>query len=450
MLCTAPVRRGFEQPWRLDGVIRILIMTLRFPLLFLALAALILPTQLRCEEPPIDFDKARQIFERSKRGETVSEEERAYVQRAMKAREQAGGNPAPAAKTPAGAGDLDMEKARALHQRREKGEKLSAEDEAYLQRAMAARGGGGGGAKPPPPAPWTQHLTPLTELGAAKYKGEDGGLYGGGKNEPPKIHLEAAMKEAAAVQPLDADGKPSQEGRIGLLSVGMSNTTMEYSRFKQLADADPAKSAKVVVLDGAQGGQTGARWADPKAPLWQKVDERMKDAGLSAKQIQVAWMKQAEAGPAQHGEFPKHAKFLQENLVKGLTNLKEKFPNLRIVYLSSRIYAGYATTGLNPEPYAYEEAFSMRWLIQDQIAGKPELNYDAAKGAVKSPLLLWGPYLWADGETPRKADGLTYTRDDLSDKDGTHPADSARTKVANLLLTFLKTDATAKSWFTGK
>jgi hypothetical protein len=175
----------------------------------------------------------------------------------------------------------------------------------------------------------------------------------------------------------------------------------------------------------------------------------MQDAGLSAKQIQVVWMKQAEAGPAQHGDFPKHARFLQENLVKGLENLKAKFPNLRIAYLSSRIYAGYATTQLNPEPYAYEEAFAMRWLIQDQIAGKPELNYETTRGAVKSPLLLWGPYLWADGMTPRKADGLVYTREDLSPKDGTHPADSAQAKVANLLLTFFKTNTTTKAWFTG-
>ena len=54
----------------------------------------------------------------------------------------------------------------------------------------------------------------------------------------------------------------------------MSNTTMEYSRFTQLADADPAESAQVIVLDGAQGGQTAPRWADPKSPLWQKADER--------------------------------------------------------------------------------------------------------------------------------------------------------------------------------
>ena len=421
-------------------------------LFLLALAALVVPIQTHGEEPPVDFDKARQIFERRKSGATLTADEEAYVKRAMaeQKRRQDAGSPAPAA-NPAGASQaIDMERAQQLHRRAQAGEKLTAEEQAYYERAKAARGGGGGGARPPAPAPWTQHLTPLTELGTAKYKGEDGGLYGGGKNEPPTIHLEAAMKEAAEVQPLDGDGKPSPNGKIGLLSVGMSNTTQEYSRFKQLADADPAKSAKVVVLDGAQGGQTGTRWADPRAALWEKLDERMKAAGLSAKQIQVAWMKQAEAGPAQHGEFPKHAKVLQENLVKGLANLKEKFPNLRIVYLSSRIYAGYATTGLNPEPYAYEGAFSMRWLIGDQIAGKPELNYNSAKGAVKSPLLLWGPYLWADGETARKADGLIYKREDLSDKDGTHPAETGRTKVANLLLNFFKTDVAAKSWFTGK
>ena len=53
----------------------------------------------------------------------------------------------------------------------------------------------------------------------------------------------------------------------------------------------------------------------------------------------------------------------------------------------------------------------------------------------------------ADGETPRKADGLIYKREDLRENDGTHPSDTARQKVADLLLKFLKSDAPAKSWF---
>ncbi|HPA17767.1 MAG TPA: hypothetical protein PLU30_08460 [Verrucomicrobiae bacterium] len=374
----------------------------RFWHVLLIFATLAAPFVARGEDQAIDFDKARQILERGKRGEKVTDEERAYVQRAIEARRKA--------------------------------------------QANQPQGKGGKGLPPPPPK-WTEHLIPLTELGTAKYKGEEGGLYGGGSNQPPKAHFEATMRESAKIRPLDDDGKPADGGKIGVLSVGMSNTTQEYSRFIALANADPQKPPEVVLVDGAQGGQTGTRWADPDAPLWLTVDERVKSAGLSSKQIQVAWMKQAEAGPARMGEFPKHAEVLRDNLVVVLGHLKRRFPNLRIVYLSSRIYGGYAITSLNPEPYAYEEAFSMRWLIQDQIAGKSELNYDPARGEVKSPLLLWGPYLWADGEMPRKADGFTYAREDLSERDGTHPSETGRTKVAELLLKFLKTDPTAKSWF---
>jgi hypothetical protein len=65
---------------------------------------------------------------------------------------------------------------------------------------------------------------------------------------------------------------------------------------------------------------------------------------------------------------------------------------------------------------------------------------------VKVPLLLWGPYLWADGVQGRKADGLRWERVDLAG-DGTHPSDSGQRKVATLLLKFFKTDPTAKRWF---
>ena len=129
---------------------------------------------------------------------------------------------------------------------------------------------------------------------------------------------------------------------------------------------------------------------------------------------------------------------LETHLVSILNLLHQEFPNLRIAYLSSRIYAGLATTPLNPEPYAYESAFAVRWVIRDQISGKPELNCDPARGEVKSPLVLWGPYLWADGIKPRKADGLVWTKQDLSPRDGTHPAmarrrEQGREAAANLL-----------------
>ena len=117
----------------------------------------------------------------------------------------------------------------------------------------------------------------------------------------------------------------------------------------------------------------------------------MKNAGVTAQQVQAVWMKQAEAGPARLGEFPAHARVLSQHIVTALNNLKQRCPNLRLAYLSSRIYAGYATTPLNPEPYSYESAFAVRWVIQDQIKGDANLNFDPKQGKVVAPVLLFRP-----------------------------------------------------------
>jgi hypothetical protein len=345
--------------------------------------------------------------------------------------------------------DIDWDRARRLLDMVNKGQTLSAEDRAYLQKARDARQQAMGAAKPPQPTTQSTGLIPLDQMSAQdKYKGEDGGLYGGGKNTPPEAHQKAAEKELARIRPLDVQGgDPAAGGKIVLLSIGMSNTTQEFSKFKELADQDSSKSSRVVIVDGAQGGQDAARWADPDLPAWKVAADRLAKAGVTPHQVQVVWMKHARIGPAKYGEYPKHAEELKAHVVASLNIAKQRFPNLRVVYLSSRIYAGYATTPLNPEPYAYESAFAVRSLIQDQIKGEPKLNYDPSKGTVKAPLLLWGPYLWGDGTTPRKSDGLVWKRDDLAG-DGTHPSQTTgREKVAKLLLNFVKTDPNAKGWF---
>jgi|SRR5450432_2087300 hypothetical protein len=100
----------------------------------------------------------------------------------------------------------------------------------------------------------------------------------------------------------------------------------------------------------------------------------------------------------------------------------------------------------NPEPYAYEGGFSVKWLIADQIAGKPELNYNPARGPVRAPWIAWGPYVWADGVKPNR-DGLSYSVDDYVEADRTHPSPAGRGKVAARLLAFLKADAASRAWF---
>jgi hypothetical protein len=136
----------------------------------------------------------------------------------------------------------------------------------------------------------------------------------------------------------------------------------------------------------------------------------------------------------------------KKDLVADVQNLHDKFPNLKIVYLSSRIYGGWAVTPTSPEPHAYEGAFAFKWLLADQIADNPELNYDPLKGKVRAPWLEWGPYLWADGVKGRKDRQVAWERDDFG-ADGTHPSTKGREKVANLLLAFLRKDPTSRPWF---
>jgi hypothetical protein len=373
---------------------------------------------------------------------------------------------------------IDLQRAQAIRQKIQAGEAVTPEERAYIQRVvqeMQRRKQSGTPASNTPVADpkVVAALVPLDEL-TGTYKGEDGGLYGGGQNSPPPMHLAAYLKESGKIQPLDAEGKPAKDGKIVLLSIGMSNTTMEYSRFKQLADADPGKSSSVVVVDGAQNGRTGVAWALGGLPLlpsgeserlkqtlasvgrdlttgpkdtWSNVVERLKAGDVTPQQVQAIWIKEAEANPAKLGDFPAYAKVLQADIVDILNIAKHYYPNLRVAYLSSRIFGGYATMALNPEPYAYEGAFSIRWVILDQIKGEPRLNYDPARGEVRSPLVVWGPYLWANGTKPRKSDGFVWNPEDFGLKDHTHPAISARQKVADMLLNFFKTDPAAKQWF---
>jgi hypothetical protein len=299
----------------------------------------------------------------------------------------------------------------------------------------------------PPPKVDLAGLKPLTEMDKGEYKGSPGGLYPDGANERPAAHEKAGLALAKQVQPLDADGKPAKDGKIVLLSVGMSNTTQEFSVFKQIADKDEGKNPHLVLVDGAQGGMTAAAIQDVEGPrgkqFWNTVEERLKKADVSRAQVQIAWIKEADAGPNEG--FPKYARKLQEELTNIVQLMHQRFPSLKMVYLSSRIFGGYAKTRLNPEPYAYESAFSVKWLIERQIKGDAALNFDPAKGAAKAPWLSWGPYLWANGMTKR-TDGLFWTEDDLGD-DGTHPSPAGRHKVAEQLLRFFKNDSTAKPWF---
>jgi hypothetical protein len=219
----------------------------------------------------------------------------------------------------------------------------------------------------------------------------------------------------------------------------MSNTTEEFRTFVL---TNPSPNPRLDLVDGAQGGQTAARWADPNCDCWDTLDRRLRESGLSNAQVVAAWIKLANAQP--HEGWPAAAVQLKNDTVVVLRNLAGRFPNLKLAYLSSRIYGGYATTPLNPEPYAYEGGIAMRWVIEEQLSGRLPFTGPARV----SPWIAWGPYLWADGLKPR-SDGLTWACGDF-EVDGTHPTVSGAQKVADRLRAFFSTDPTARPWFIGK
>lgn len=365
------------------------------------------------QQSTIDWEKARGLHQRAQLGEKLSTEEQQYYDEARRQMESRN------------AANPELQRAQEIHRRKQAGEKITEEEEKFLAEAMRRRGGGAPQSPPPPPP---ENLVPLTEL-SGNYHDQDGGLYGAGRNEPPAELATRAMEAARQIQPLNAGGKSASDGRIVLMSIGMSNTTQSFSAFKRFADADARKSGMVAIVDAAQGGRTAMIWATQDQP-WEEATRRLDTAKVTAAQVQALWIKQANAGPS--GDWPTATNQLRDDLRRVISRAKEKYPNVRLIFLSSRTYAGYATTRLNPEPYAYESAFAVRALIREQPGD--------------GPALLWGPYLWTNGKKGRALDAFKWTREDVA-PDGTHPSRTGQEKVGRLLLDFFANNPYAKPWF---
>ena len=292
---------------------------------------------------------------------------------------------------------------------------------------------------------------PLPDLGPGLYQTFAGGLYPGGNSTRPPAHEAAGVQIGNGIQPRNAAGAVDLvNGKIVMISVGMSNTNDEFafgsSSFEPRANGDPSKNPKLVIVNGAQSGQDAPKWIDPNAATWATVDSRLSAAGVTPQQVQVAWVKQAIAQPSTLGSFPTHAQVLQNDIQTIARNLLVRYPNIQIAYFSSRTRAyTNVVSSLNPEPFAYESGFSVKWMIENQINGMGNLNFDPGQGTVVAPYLSWGPYIWADGTNPR-SDGFAWLCSDTQ-SDFTHPSLTGIQKVADQLLAFFKTDPTARPWF---
>lgn len=298
-------------------------------------------------------------------------------------------------------------------------------------------------------------IAPLTEIDAGDYHGVARGLYCG-SNQRPSAHDDAGRAIAARLVPRDPAGAPDPtDGKLVVLAIGMSNTAQEFGRFIDDHADDPEIDPHVVLVNGALSGQASEAWATTTVP-WDNLDGRLAERGVTDAQVAVAWVKLTRlqvVGPCRDASAnqeraclgPGEA-LLHAELVAVLQALKARFANLELVYLSSRIYGGYADGGPSPEPFAFQSGVAVKAVIVDQIAGEPALNWDPSRGPVRAPWLAWGPYLWADGTEAGEPDALRWVRSDF-EADGIHPAAAARVKVGDHLQEFLLAEPTARPWY---
>jgi PKD repeat protein len=287
--------------------------------------------------------------------------------------------------------------------------------------------------------------TPLSDLGTGLYQGYMGGLYPGGADTPPAATEAYALNLAQhQIVPLDSNGNPNPKGSIVMVSLGMSNSQEVFNTFKNDISGDRTINPQLITVNGAQSGFTAEHWANPADRAWTWLNQSLTSSNVTPAQVEVAWVELFEQQPFRFGAFPLHAQQLQSYMESTARNLLTAFPNIKIAYFSPINHT--YTTSLSasaPEPYAYESDFSIQWMMQDQINGTGNLNYNPANGTVVAPLLLWGPYLWAP-TTPR-SDGFTWLLSDVT-SDLVHASPTGKNKEGEEMVAFFKSDATATPW----
>lgn len=306
-------------------------------------------------------------------------------------------------------------------------------------------------------------LIPLNDLGQDLYLDQfQGGLYPGGVNEAPPTHAQVGQARAASIVPLNTAGVPDPDGKYVYLSIGISNASQEFcahdpgqacepwSFSGQAAVHGQVNHQQLAIVNGARGGEQANHWISPDHHIYADIAVLLDDLGLTEAQVTAVWLKVANFQPmVSLPDQEASAYTLLMHLGDIARTLLVRYPNLQLVFVSSRIYGGYAGANRgSPEPYAYETAFAVKWLIEAQIEQADGGRIDPRAGDLSdavAPWLGWGPYLWADGLIPR-SDGLIWECTDFED-DGTHPSMPAEEKVGAMLLDFMLESPFSRPWF---
>lgn len=300
-------------------------------------------------------------------------------------------------------------------------------------------------------------LIPLNDLGTGYYLGKQGGFFPGGTltENPASTHFKKGKNFAKNLQPLDSLGNINYDGGVVLMGgFGPSVPGHMLDHFVPIVrdTADDTYLTNIcfdAINMGAGGkGLDYAIGAD-STKYWNQMLKKIDTKGYTAEQLQVGWMYFNDKYDSLGAEstFPESPERIADDLAYYLSELMERFPNIKIMFVSGRHYGGFADSTLEQypaigEPASYWNNFAVKWLIERQIVGNPALKYFGT--GAKVPFITWGPYYWADGGIPRATDGVLYQCSDFSDEDGFHLTDSTYERDAIALMDVMYTSEFAK------
>lgn len=354
----------------------------------------------------------------------------------------------------------------------------------------------------------TNPIALMDMTASQNYLNFSGGFYENSSDTVPADHDADGKSFAAQIQPLDTNGNPSATGTVVFVSFGMSNAQIEFDSFVTLTKGNSSVNQTTLhISDGAASEQDACYWISAQgAPAcnttveneYDRVIGDLTSGGYSANQVQVAWVDNANGRvhPNNDGCLPigtlcnplcdpsivgcvnnentTNALNEEEEFAECLRAAKSRFPNLKLVFFSSRVYGGYALPGdaADPEPFAYEAGYAVKWLTQAQINQIRTGTVDPVAGDLSysvAPWIAWAScessecsdgkrhsgYFWANGTTPR-SDGLVWCNGQTGapcngemdfGSDGLHLTATGGDKAANLLLNFFLNSPYTKSWF---
>ncbi len=292
-----------------------------------------------------------------------------------------------------------------------------------------------------------------------------GRLYLSGFNFPTGAHELYGYDRAAEVLPRDSDGIVNMEtGLVGFAVVGMSMAHFTWGAYERDVFTSDERRHGLVMVDLAEGGFLLEKWIDPAGhatgygQIWGAdgfVGNRLEVQGVTAEQIQVIWLYHVLNGDEWPGGFNDDQTTFRDALrILIDQELVPRFPNLKMVYLSTRELGFYADEGhYLEEPRSYEIGYGVRALVDGYVQ-------DIDGGAYTGPYVGWGPYWWAK-ESQNEADprvcrdlsygdGFFYECNDFLEcgKGGNvHPSTKGQAKLAVLLDDFFSGNAMAAQWY---